>query len=389
MNDNQLKKRICFLSVVHPLLDHRFFYKEAPALAENGYDVILAFPFIEKSMDLKQKKFQIVPLFPPRSRCKRFFYSLTLLPKMLNLKADIYHFVDVELLPLGFLMKLARKSVIYDAHEDVVSFMMHKTYIPKPFRLCMSYLVKIIENFSDLWLDGLVFADEGTSDQHRWISKSRKLVYYNFPLKANFPKRVDLPKPQDRKYDFCFLGTMTETSGTFILLKGLAKVSNSGRRFLALFIGQPEPLILERMNDFIEKNQLQGMIEITGRIPHDKVPDLLKQCRIGLIGLPDLPKFRRNIPTKLFEYWACGLSVAMPDLPPTRPIFKCDRHGRLFCPGNSDDLAAKLIDLLDHPENLSKISEACRDDFDSIYYGESQQKKLVEFYNGLFGGPQK
>ena len=55
---------------------------------------------------------------------------------------------------------------------------------------------------------------------------------------------------------------------------------------------------------------LQEQIDFRGRMPHTEVPDWIRSGRVGLVMLQPIPKFMKNIPTKLFEYWACGRPVS-------------------------------------------------------------------------------
>lgn len=53
----------------------------------------------------------------------------------------------------------------------------------------------------------------------------------------------------------------------------------------------------------------ENHVRVNPPVPHEKVPDLLKDVHIGALPFPDEEKYQVSSPIKLFEYMAAGLPV--------------------------------------------------------------------------------
>src|SRR5919197_4505180 len=125
--------RICHITTVHPVDDHRILHKECVSLRAAGYDVTLIAPDAEGGA---VKGVSLVGLrTPARSRIERMLRRPVAAFRIAReLDADLYHFHDPEFLPFGVRLARAGKRVVYDAHEDVPVQMRHKDWIPGPAR---------------------------------------------------------------------------------------------------------------------------------------------------------------------------------------------------------------------------------------------------------------
>ena len=378
-----INKTIAYVSVVHPLHDHRFLYKQCSGLVKHGFEVDY---YVQHTQPETLQGVHIKPLKTYASRLGRFLSTFGLLPKLLKKKYAAYHLVDPELLPLGILLKLlSRKAVIFDAHEDYVDFMKRKHYLPGFMGTGCSWGIKVMLNASSRLFDGFVFADEGTATMFDRMPQEKKCFFYNFPMRSMFPE-----KPNEwatRTYELVFLGTMSVTSGTLVILDAIKRLRENFKTLKCLFIGFPGKELHDRVFEFIAQNGLEANVEFTGRLPHSEIPALLQQCKIGLIGLLDLPKFHSNIATKLFEYMASGIPVVSSDLPPERKFIPDDQCGRFFTPGDAEDMAQAISAILSDPKRGAEMSAAARNHMlQQQYFAEAEIRKLADFYGHLLSG---
>lgn len=374
------KTRVAYVSVVHHLHDHRFLYKQCKGLADNGFEVDY---YARSSEECVIHGVHIKPLESHVSRVKRVLSTFMLLPRLVKGKYDAIHLADPELLPLGMILKLfTRTVVIFDAHEDYVSFMKHKHYLPSFLIDVFSLGMKFTLYLGSLILDGFVFADEGTAKEFRKIPSDRKELFYNFPLLSLFPDERE--SWTTRKYDVVFLGTMSRTSGTFVMLEAISIVRGKFPALKCLFIGEPEDYIKQEVDEYIRQHDLNECIEFTGRVPHGDVPNLLQKCKVGLIGLLDMPKFSKNIAVKMFEYMASSVPVVSSDLLPERKYIASGKCGYLVPPEDPAAMAEAISRIISDAELGRRMSEACRQYMlERKYFAENEVEKLVEFYKYL------
>jgi len=374
----RLPLKIAYITVVHSLHDHRFLYKQCGGLAEKGYQIDY---YVQHEREENINGVNIKPINVPTNRVLRFIKSFALFGKIWG-KYDAVHLVDPELLPLGILIKMSsRTKVVFDAHEDYVNFMYYKHYLPRWIRGVFSVLMKGLIRISGFVLDGFVFADIKTADDYK-IKEEKKVFFYNFPCKTLFTDSIK--NWDERTYELVFLGSMSRTSGIFVVLESIVKLKKQFTDIKALFIGRPGDEIKKQVQRFIEVNKITSNIHFTGRIAHGNVPELLQDCKIGLIALLNIPKFHKNIATKTFEYMASGIPVVSADLPPERRFLVENETAKFFKPGDADALAKCAGDILSNNQLGIQMQKNCLDTMNKQnYYTENQVDNLAAFYDEL------
>lgn len=374
------KVKVCHLSSLHKHLDPRIFYRECISLAKAGYQVCLICPCGKNGI---VEKVKIVDCIRWNNRFLRMIFSPLIVFPALKLNAEIYHFHAVELIPVGLILKLMfRKKVIYDIHEDFPSMMLHKLYIPKILRTVISKAIYWTEQMSTRIFDGIVTADPFVLNAFPHVPSNRKMVFYNLPSLDIF-KELSY-NPLEKSFDIVYLGGMSERAGTFILIDAIQRLVLSGLKPRILLIGyfDNDKSKEEIMNEII-KRQLGEYFDIRGRVPHQEVPKLLSKARIGAISLQPVPKFLKNIPSKLFEYWACGLPVVASDLLPIRRFFKNNDYGFIVEPKNPKAFAEAFYYLMTNPEEAEAMGRRGQTAVLEKLNCKTEGEKLAHFYEHI------
>lgn len=370
---------ICHITTVHPVKDARIFHRMCRPLAQRGHRVTLVAPeaFAAESY-LRPSPSNIRIGATPR--LKR---GLAALRAALAEEAGLYHFHDPEFIPFALCLKALRPraAVVYDVHEDYPSMMRDKYWLPHWSRPAAALAARWANRAAAALLDGIVVADRGVAADFAGAS-GKLIVHYNFPDLDLF--RHEHGAAEARGADLVYLGGISERAGIFVLLEALQLLARRGLRpsvrLAGYTDGEQGRAVLESA---LRRDGLTEQVRFDGRLPHEQVPAWLRAGRVGLVLLQPVPKFMKNIPSKMFEYWACGLPVLASDLPPARQFLTPGKNGYFFSPTSAADLAERIAYLIRHPESARELGDAGRRMVATRWNNERQVDELIAFYGRL------
>jgi len=368
-------KKVCILTTVHPALDVRIFHKEAKTLASAGYNVTL---IAQHDKEEIVEGIKIIPLPKPKNRLERFLkLDYLLLKKAFEQKADIYHFHDPELVSIGILLKLFRKKVIYDVHEDYEAKMLNKDWIPRFLRKSIAIGFGAFEKLFSKIFDYIIVADNVIYPKFRHFLINKMVIVRNFPPIHNFKQEKN--KGKNKTFVCIYAGGLSENRGLFKMVEALKYINSSIELFLLGGFENKEDL-----------NELKGLEEFKrvkyfGQKSWHEVMKFLAVSDAGLNLLQPVPAYlyAGENTIKIFEYMMMGLPVISSDFPNLRKIIEEAKCGICVDPANSKEIAKAIEYLTEHPDEARKMGENGRKAVLEKYNWENESKKLLKVYEEL------
>jgi len=371
-------KKVCIITTVHRADDIRIYHKEVCSLAEK-YDLTYIAPGANSIEDANIK---CVNYSKSQNLVKRVFGFFAVWNLCRLQKCDLYHIQDPEIIPAGFLLKLlSRKKVIYDVHEDYPDSIRQKEHLKKPIRELLAISTKFVEWIAGKVFDFIIVADG--SVYKRFPSKKTEIIY-------NFPdiSLISLQKePQEKIYDIVFPGSISKKM-MLIMFDITKEIISKRTNFKLLLINggstwkdETKQWIREEM----EKRKVGSeTIELMERITHKEVCSFIEKSKVGIIPFPDTPKFRKNIPTKLFEYLYCRVPVVASDLPPIRQFVESEDCCILIDISDTINVSSAILELITDGERRKKMGEnGHRLVVDRLNWS-NEKRKLLSIYEGVF-----
>jgi glycosyltransferase involved in cell wall biosynthesis len=95
-----------------------------------------------------------------------------------------------------------------------------------------------------------------------------------------------------------------------------------------------------------------------------------------------------NSPRTIVEAFACGLPVIASRLGALIDIVRDGETGLLFNPGDPSDLAAKMTWAAAHPEQMARMGQAARAEYEAKYTPDSNYQMLMEIYEEAIAAVQ-
>lgn len=114
---------------------------------------------------------------------------------------------------------------------------------------------------------------------------------------------------------------------------------------------------IDFVKDTAKINRVDKSFLFTGWKPYEEMKEYLKLADIGLITRPDTIPNNTVLTLKLLEYWASGTAVVSSRLNGIEEVSKENTDIVFFEPDNPEDLAEKVIGLMDDNCLLSMIQK--------------------------------
>ncbi len=363
---NKNKIKVCILTSVHPPFDGRVFHKQAKTLVKAGYDVVL---IAQHNKEEIVNGVKIIPLPKPRNRFERMTRVVwKLLRLALKEKADVYHFHDPELIPIGLVLRLFGKKVIYDVHEDVPMQILNKDWIKSyTVRKSVSLLFKVFESLSCVFFAKIVAA---TPDIAKKFPAQKTITIRNFPILELIDKAHPINTHKEKPI-IIYAGGLSKIRGIKEIIQAMDFVREKAELWL---LGNWESEEFKR-----ECESLKGWryTKYLGLKPLEEVYSYMK-VDIGISILYPVKNYVTSLPVKAFEYMACSLPMIMSNFPYWKEIFgEC----ALFAnPDAPKEIAEKIFYLLDNPDKAKKLGNNGRRLVEKKYSWEAEQRRLLDIY---------
>lgn len=347
-----------------------------------GYDVTLIAPVNDA---FQEKGVAVIPAGSWSNRYYRFFVTIPrLLVAALKLKSSIYHFHDPELLLIVPFLRLSGAKVIYDIHEDYVTSIRQKSYIPGLFRNLFAMAFGFIEKVASS-LCNRVIAEKYYRERF-----PDAVEILNYPLLKQLNEGVQYdsrPEEHEEVFDdryqwFLYTGNVTIDRGALLHLELLKAHKDTAIAYIGKCSDELTDLILTTADrEQISRERIR-FIGVGAYVPRETI-DYYTYTQHWLAGValfPETHHYTRKELTKFFEYMAAGLPVLSSDFPVWKNIVERNDCGISVNPAEYQSLVSAIEYLSAHPDNAIKMGDNGRQAVSLKYNWGVEEKKLLELY---------
>lgn len=205
--------------------------------------------------------------------------------------------LDPDLIPAARLRRaFSRRRLAVDMHEDYVALLDDRAWA-KGAR----------GTVARIWARTAVSLSRGAdltvvADQHvPPVKAERRLVVRNLPDLSLLPERGGL----DERPRALYVGDVRESRGLFDMLRALEFAPD----WELDVVGPVAARDQERLREWQATSSAAQRVRLHGRMPPEAAWRLARGAWVGMSLLHSTPAFESAIPSKIYEYMACGIPV--------------------------------------------------------------------------------
>jgi glycosyltransferase involved in cell wall biosynthesis len=353
----------------HKPLDTRIFHKEARSLRQAGYEVVIIIPH---ERDFVSEGIQVQSVSLPRKGWEQLVKCpWNIFMKARKQPADaVFHIHDSELLLVGIMLKLFRRKVLYDAHEDTPLQISYQHWIPRLLKGPYTLFYRLLEWLAGKWFDAIIVAEPIIA---RYFPAPKVTLVRNFPIAESFLREVPY---SGRRDSIVYVGLLSRARGAAEMMEG-HRLASAKVKINFIAGGKFAPASLEQ--ELLSRYK----VDYKSWLPYDQMISTLYESKIGIIVPHPIERYKTNYPVKLFEYMAAGIPVIASREGESAAFVKEAEAGILVDPLSPAEIASAIIKLSSDQTAAAQMGERGRKLIFSRYHWEKESEKLISLYRTL------
>ena len=282
-----------------------------------------------------------------------------------KINPDIVHVQTIYLSLSGLLIKkfLRKSYVVYGRGSDVYLPWRFKNIISKPILKNANGVIVLTEDMKreiQKICNRDVFVIPNGIDLGRFENLSREELCSK--LKINGEKII------------VFVGTLRPVKGVRYIIEAMKIITNKNKNNRLFIVGDGEDR--GYLENLVKKLDLQECVNFVGKVPNEKVPEYMAASDVFV-----LPSLSESFGIVNLEAMASGLPIVATNVRGLPEIIEDGENGFLVEPKNANEIAEKVLLLLEDDELRERISRNNKEKVKE-YSWKSAVEKLEKVYLG-------
>lgn len=237
--------------------------------------------------------------------------------------------------------RLSRRAVVADVHEDYEALLRDRAWATG-WRGRLGGVVARSASRAAAAADLVVVADDHVPP----LLASHRVVTKNLPLASMLPAMAapdEIPRA-------IYVGDVRDSRGLTAMVEAIALTAD----WRLDVVGPLADADLATQRERLAELGCTDRVTFHGRQPPTEAWKVARGAWCGLALLEDTPAFRDALPSKLYEYLACGLPAIVTDLPRCRALIEDTKAGEVV----SSDRAKTALDTAEVLRSWSRDKTA-------------------------------
>jgi len=364
------RRWVCQLTSGHSVDDERILHRMARTAAQFGYRSTLVGP-----QDGSLSFAGVTMIACPRTGSqiggwRRWTAWLPILWWALKSKEQIFHIHDPDLVAAGVILKLFRRRVIYDVHDDYEASFKDRLRGRRWLAGWFPAFWWWFERNAARLFDGVVVADRHLAEK---FARCQPVILGNYP-------RLDFTPPasteDEETFNLLYVGGVTRDRGLGMALEALKRLPMPELRLHVVGAGRDAALL--------EALRAEPRVVLHGRVPWTELHRYYTRAHVGLALYQPLAGYLYcpgENAVKILEYMAAGIPVLCANFPGLKTFVEDAGCGLVVQPDDPDVIALKIKALVENSELRRKLGATGRRLFETEYHWEKHEGRLIELYD--------